>query len=47
MFAAMMLGAIHLANSLLEFLMREAHQADSDADSLGKKLQLGGAAAAS
>ena len=46
MFAAMMLGAIIiLANSLLEFVMLKRHQADHSADTLGKKLQLAGAAA--
>jgi simple sugar transport system permease protein len=47
MFSAMMLGAIIiLANSLLEFIMLKRHQADHQADSLGKKLQLAGAGAA-
>jgi simple sugar transport system permease protein len=47
MFAAMVLGAfIIMANSLLEFVMQKRRHADHHADSLGKKLQLVGAAAA-
>ena len=47
MFAAMILGAvIIMANSLLEFAMLKRRHADHHADSLGKKLQIAGAAAA-
>jgi simple sugar transport system permease protein len=45
MFAAMVLGAfIIVANSLLEFVMQKRRQGDHRADTLGKRLQMAGAA---